>query len=290
MQLRIVILLICLLFTGCASLPPVNIPTVKKHKCAIRFATYNVYWKNSTKNKHNPHSLVSVIEDINPDILVLQETYCFTEGGLVRHFRRSHPYRLFRHFHRKGYEHEEGMGILSRYPIVRNIYFPPIYGWFPAWLFIVKTPKGYIQVLNVHLYPRLASDNNIGIFGEGLWLTPHFRLQEISYLFSFLDSCLPTIIAGDFNENDNGAAGRYLQNHCYNDLLLSVPKKIKTWHSQFGLLNFKGRYDRIYTTNGLQPLGFQVIQKGYSDHFPVILDFDKPLPAYNRGASGITRP
>lgn len=258
---------------GCVSVKPCHSCILHKPKATLRFATYNVYWQNSSKDKRNPDSIVSVINEIAPDILVLQETFCFSEQKLERHFTKSYPYRLFRHYHSKTGLNEDGLGIMSKYPIVKNTYFPPVYGWFPAWLFVLKTPKGYVQVLNVHLHPRLASDNNIGLFGEGLWLTPYFRLQEITSYYPCLNPKLPTIIAGDFNENDYGAAGKYLQKHCFQDLLLSISSCIKTWHTQFGPFTFTGRYDRIYTTQTIHPRNCQILQKGQSDHFPVIMDF-----------------
>lgn len=260
-----------LMLFGCTTILP-HQHVLPKPRHALRFATYNVYWKNSSKNKHNPHSIISLIKEINPDIIALQETYCFSANRLKKHFKKTHPYYLFRSCNHNG--NEDGLGLLSKYPIVKNIYFPAVYGWFPGWLYVIKTPKGYLQVLNVHLNPRLVCDNNIGIFAEGIWATPKFRLMEISYYYKYLNPCLPTIIAGDFNEGDNGAAVNFLRRHCFRDLLMMLPNHIKTWRYQWACFNFSERYDRIYCTSDIHPYRrCQVLQKGYSDHFPVVIDF-----------------
>jgi endonuclease/exonuclease/phosphatase family metal-dependent hydrolase len=251
---------ICLLW-GCVTLTPKATAILPKHRSTIRFATYNVYWENNSKNKGNPNSIISIVDQIKPDILVLQETYCFSKGHLERYFNKTYPYRLFRQGSTN--DHEDGLGLLSKYPILKQRYFPPIYGWFPGWLYVLKTPHGLVQVLNVHLNPKLVSDNNVGFMFSALWTTPINRLNEIHYYYRFLDP----------NEGDNGTAVNYLKNHCLTDELLSVSSQIKTWHWQYGPIYLTGRYDRILTTAPIKRVNIQVIQKGYSDHYPVALDY-----------------
>lgn len=271
-MLRIVLIITTVLLTSCANIPKqTNVEC--KPPCAIRFATYNIYWQNASKGKCNPDSITKIIHDINPDILVLQETYCFTENKLDRTFKHLYPYRYFRHCNDKA--QEDGLGILSKYPIVKSYFFPPIYGWFPGCIFIIKTPKGYVQVLNVHLNPKLISHNSIGFLGEALWITPAKRWREINYYYHYLNPRLPVIVAGDFNENDNGAAAIYLREHGLRDLLFEkIPYSVKTWHWRFGPFKLTGRYDRIYTTASIRSCRCQVLQRGYSDHYPVMLDIE----------------
>lgn len=270
-MLRILLIITTLLLTACASLSK-QTTLVSKPPCSIRFATYNLYWQNASKSKCNPDSVAKIIQNINADILVLQETFCFTETKLDRTFKSVYPYRYFRHCHDKA--HEDGLGILSKYPIIKSYFFPPVYGWFPGWIFIIKTPKGYVQVLNVHLNPKLISDDNIGFLCEALWVTPAKRWREINYYYRYLNPCLPTIVAGDFNENDNGAAAIYLREHGFRDLLFAIPYSVKTWHWSFGPFTLTGRYDRIYTSPTIRSCRCQVLQRGYSDHYPVVLDIN----------------
>lgn len=271
MLIRIVLFALILILSGCATRIHQYQYIHSKGRNCLRFATYNVYWQNSSSDKRNPESVIRIIKEINPDIMTLQETFCFSARHLEKVFRKSHPYQLFRDQHSN--KSEDGLGILSKYPIVKNIYFPPKYGWFPGWIFVIKTPKGYLQVLNVHLNPPLVSEGNIGLFAEGLWLTPKFRFQEISYYCKYLNPCMSTIIAGDFNESDSGIACQFLRNRCYLDVLLNkIPSCIKTWYCRWGCFNFTGRYDRIYTSRDIDTVYTRVLQKGYSDHFPVVVD------------------
>lgn len=270
---RICVSLLLLVLAGCATVCPQNKIVTPKPKNTLRFATYNIYWENHGKDKRDPNSIIHIVSRINPDIIVFQETHCCSTEELKKHFNHSHRYQLFRNCDLNG--NEDGLGILSKYPIVKDVYIPPVYGWFPAWLYIIKTPTGLVQVLNVHLNPQLVSDNNVGIFCEGIWATYKFRLMEICYYHRFLNPNLPTIIAGDFNENDHGAATNYLRDHGFDDAVLNcVPQSIKTWIAYYACFTFSGRYDRIYTTH-LKTQKCQVYHHGYSDHFPVILDLKR---------------
>lgn len=271
MIIRMILIAIIILLYGCATNLPQHQCVHGKPRNCIRFATYNVYWENSTSDKHNPNSIIYIINEINPDIIVLQETHSFSEKHLEKCFKASHPYQLF--CDQKTSKSENGLGILSKYPIVQNIYFPPKYGWFPGWLYVIKTPNGYLQVLNVHLNPPLVSDDNIGLLCEGLWLTPKFRLQEISYYCKHLNPHIPTIIAGDFNESDNGIACNFLRNCRYIDIISKkISNWIITWHYKFACFTLTGRYDRIYTTRDIRTISCQILPKGYSDHYPIVVD------------------
>lgn len=277
MLVRLMCLVLSLFLFGCAT-STIQPSIVPKQKNFIRFATYNLYWHNHSRNKHNPNSITALIDKINPDIIVLQETYCFAMTHIQKQFKKSHPYQLFRQSNRNGTE--DGLGILSKYPIIKNTYFPAIYGWFPGWIYIIKTPQGYLQVLNVHLNPMLVCDDNIGIFGEGLWATAQFRLMEILHYYHYLNPHLPTIVAGDFNESDDGIATNFLKDRGFSDELCKLPTYIKTWSCQFGFFHFTGRYDRIYCSPGLRAKKCQVIQRGYSDHYPVMLNFTTQRKKY----------
>jgi endonuclease/exonuclease/phosphatase family metal-dependent hydrolase len=170
-------------------------------------------------------------------------------------------------------EHDDGLAIISKYPIINNLFLPPVYGWSPGWLVTIKTPKGCLQVFNVHLNPKLVCENNIGLFGEGIWATSQFRLKEINYYYQFLNPKLPTIIAGDFNENDNCAVANYLCNRNFFDNLTLVPAYIKTWYWNAAGFVVTGRYDRIYNSPCLHTKYCRVVTKGDSDHFPVFVDY-----------------
>jgi endonuclease/exonuclease/phosphatase family metal-dependent hydrolase len=100
-----------------------------------------------------------------------------------------------------------------------------------------------------------------------------------------LDRALPTLVVGDFNEDEDGRAVAYLARAEWNDghdaRSVNVNVKMKsalpefapdrpTWRWPTSFHTFERRLDHIVYDLRLEPLDVQVIDAGNSDHFPVV--------------------
>src|SRR5437773_1751707 len=70
-------------------------------------------------------------------------------------------------------------------------------GPFFALRIVVATPIGAVQILDVHLRPPMSDG---GSWVAGFFTTREVREREMAYHVEKLDPKLPTVIAGDFNE------------------------------------------------------------------------------------------
>ncbi len=228
----------------------------------IRVMTYNINW-----GMWRPENCAEAIRLGDADIVLLQETNFEWEFFLNREFSRKYPYRKFHHeFGGAG-----GMGIMSKYPFREQAFFTPKGGWFPGWAVLSDTPLGKIQFLNVHLHPPLNEEGSVGC-GKAIYTTKAIRLNEIATLAAKLKPGIPTVICGDFNEDDGGRALRWLEKHSYRDALPGFDKKSPTWNWKTSYFTVTGRYDHIFFSKQIKCLYAQVVYRGASDHFPVIAD------------------
>ena len=167
------------------------------------------------------------------------------------------------------------MAVLSRFPFRERDYLaPPEGGWFPAWTFELDAPLGRLQVMNVHLRPQIGDSgpNVVGI-ASGMVSTPPIRKLEISDYLGHLDPKVPTLIAGDFNESENGGALEYLEERGYRSSLPEFSDE-DTWSWNMSVIgNVSRRFDHIVYGSSLEPLSARVVRAGNSDHLPVVAVF-----------------
>jgi endonuclease/exonuclease/phosphatase family metal-dependent hydrolase len=223
----------------------------------LRVMTYNVNYGLP------PQWGIEVIEKADADVVCLQETTPFWERSLRERLAQRYPHMLFRHESAAG-----GMAILSRQPIEEVFYDQPPGGWFHGWAVTTGTALGLVQLLNVHLHPPL---NEHGSASPVAYLqTPQTRRGEIEFLHQKLDSTLPTIVLGDFNENDTGDALRYLSEQGLANCLGQFDRRTNTWRWQTSVLSLTGRYDHILYSPQLKCFSAKVVAEGSSDHLPVM--------------------
>jgi len=164
-----------------------------------------------------------------------------------------------------------GIAIISRYPLsALQILQPPPGGWFPGMVVQMKSPHGVVQLLNLHLRPAISDSGSVI---SGYFSTGPLRRNQISAFIKALDPKLPTIIAGDFNEDCEGAALQLLKGRGFQSVLPRFAPQAKTWrwNTLFGTI--QSRLDHICYGKGLEPLNAEVLQLGRSDHLPVIASF-----------------
>ncbi|MEM7156939.1 MAG: endonuclease/exonuclease/phosphatase family protein [Myxococcota bacterium] len=236
---------------------PIALPPVPPGEATLRVLSFNINFAVG----HDPRNIAAVA-GADADLVLLQETTELAEEAFVAALGEQYPHVLFRECCRAG-----GLGVMSKYPIVEQLYLEPTVGWFPAWYVVVETPVGKVQALNVHLRPPMSDG---GSWVEGYFSTRGIRREEIEDLWPAIDPDDPMIIAGDFNENAEGLVVEFLAGHGLASALPQVEPKAKTWHWQTKVGKIRAMLDHVVYGGGLRLHDAEVLDEGYSDHFPVV--------------------
>jgi len=207
--------------------------------------------------------VVEILGNIDADVVCLQETNVSWEKILTKKLKNKYPFISFKHYGTAG-----GLAVLSKLPIVKSNYIKNSVGWFPAWMITVLNGRDSIQLLNTHLKPGLTPKGRIG--WNAYFKAEEIHIQEIKNFMKFLNPVLPTIILGDFNENDNGKSIKWLSKEGFFDALPLYDKKMKTWR----WVILKGRYDHLIFNRNITCSEAKVFKQGKSDHFPIYGEFD----------------
>jgi endonuclease/exonuclease/phosphatase (EEP) superfamily protein YafD len=227
----------------------------------MRLMTYNVNYGNP-----DPKASLDAIATTDPDIVLLQEITSEWRNLLDRRFKDTYAHRVY-HVGGAG-----GIAVLSKHPITKtDLWYPRGTGaYFPAQRVIVDSPLGALQLLNVHLRP--AKDG--GSWIRGFMTTPPVRRREIEAHWKKVDGTLPTIVAGDFNEDPDGLAIGFLATRGLQRVPTAGPR---TWHYEqqvdgkaWDLLKMDIDHVVIDTSRFEAKDAF-VMDVGASDHRPVVV-------------------
>lgn len=246
--------------TGAGSLhfEPPALPVPLAGTPELRVLTFNINFGVG----EDPRNVAAVAE-ADADLVLLQETTEASEQAFREVLSGRYPHMLFRECCNAG-----GLGVLSRHPIREEQYLEPTVGWFPAWRVVIDSPLGPVQVLDVHLRPPMSDG---GSWVAGYFSTRDVRRDEIAAFFGAMDPAMPTIIAGDFNEDAEGKAVGYLDEMGLKSALPQVQPRAKTWHWQTRVGELHMMLDHVVYGAGLQLHGAEVIERGTSDHLPVLV-------------------
>lgn len=239
------------------------VPTADARRGALRLMTYNLNYANP-----NFAATLEAIAAAGADIVLLQEVSESWRDALLERFASSYPHHVVRiHTRMAG-----GLAVLSKLPLVHEELWAPPPGtgaWFPAQRLVVTAPFGALQLLNVHLRP--ARDR--GSWIRGYMTTREVRRKEIEAHWRNLDPRIPTIVAGDFNEDPSGRAVAFLAQQGLVRVATSGPR---TWHYEtrarglaFDLL--KVDIDHVMIDGRLAAGDARVLDAGTSDHRPVVV-------------------
>jgi endonuclease/exonuclease/phosphatase family metal-dependent hydrolase len=227
---------------------------------SLRVLTYNV---NFGIPGDGP--TLAAIETANADVVFLQEINAAWERALRARFSAAYPRAAF--YPRGG---AGGIGIMSRLPFsAERLIAPDGDGWFPALGVVLDSPLGPVQALVVHLRPPVSDG---GSFVAGHFTAPAIHEQEMARFCQTLDRKLPTLVVGDFNEEEDGPAVAYLARpewHMKSALPEFLPDR-PTWRWRTSFHTFERRLDHIVYDARLEPLDVEVIDAGRSDHLPVV--------------------
>lgn len=227
----------------------------------LRLMTFNVNYGNPS-----PSEALDAIAKADVDIVLLQEITSEWKRVLAARFDKHYPHQVFRiHTRAAG-----GLAVLSKVPITaEELFASPERGWFPAQRLVVDTAFGALQILNVHLRPAIDG----GSWIKGFMTTPPLRRREIESYWKKLAKDLPTVVAGDFNEDPSGSALAYLMRHQLSRVATQGPT---TWRyqvpSKSGISDLlKMDIDHVMVDSRLKARDAEVIDAGASDHRPVVV-------------------
>jgi endonuclease/exonuclease/phosphatase (EEP) superfamily protein YafD len=225
--------------------------------------TYNLNYGNP-----QPETSLVAIEQEDADIVLLQEITNAWKQALDRRFATRYPHRIFRLYGRGA----GGIAVLSKHPISREELWGPPGGtgaWFPAQRLVVDAPLGAMQILNVHLRPAMIN----GSWIRGYLETPPLRRKEIEAHWKQLDPRLPTVVAGDFNEDPLGRAVDYLEQNGLRRVATTGPT---TWHYDLGDGTdlMKLDIDHVMIDGRMAARNGRVLDAGTSDHRPVVVTIE----------------
>jgi endonuclease/exonuclease/phosphatase family metal-dependent hydrolase len=210
---------------------------------------------------------VRAIAEADADVVCLQETTPEWERAVRQGLGKAYPYIRFHDERAAG-----GMALLSKWELEGLTFRRTEAGWFPACIATVNTPAGPVRVVSVHLRPPVSDG---GSFVSGHFTAPAIHEKEIALFCQALDRNLPTLVVGDFNEEEDGRAVDYLARGACNNwrmtsaLPLFAPDR-PTWRWPTTLHTFERRLDHIIFDGRLEPLSVEVLDAGRSDHFPVV--------------------
>ena len=229
----------------------------------LRVVSYNLNYGLAQADAIDQATLDQV-SGLEADIVLLQETNEVWEKAIRGAAGAAYPHQRF---HAPGRFIAGGIGSLSKYPILAEEVIPSPVDWFPAQRLVVDAPGGPIQILNVHLRPAISEG---GSWVAGYFTTGHFREKEANTYQQVLDKALPTLVVGDFNEEDRGTAIDVFESWGLRNALPELASSQTTWRWTAYSVPLALRLDHVlYDTRHLELVSAQVLAGGNSDHLPV---------------------
>jgi endonuclease/exonuclease/phosphatase (EEP) superfamily protein YafD len=217
-------------------------------------------------------SSIEAIAAANADLVFLQETNEVWERAIVARLGARFPHHRF---DPPVDWVAGGMGLLSRFPIVKLETLLAPKAPFFAWRAVIDSPLGRIQVFNLHLRPPMSDG---GSWVVGFFSTREDRLREIQYHLEALDPTLPALFVGDFNEEGNGKAVELLKDRGFADAIAEFQGERRTWEWPVGSMTLRFQLDHIMHDAHFVPVAATIVEAGRSDHKPIWADFERIDP------------
>jgi len=205
---------------------------------------------------------LAALRSAQADIAVLQEITRGWERALRDRMADRYPHMLF---HAGG--RAEGYAVLSRWPLTEGDLLRSPVGFFPAGRVLIDTPAGRVQLFALHLRPPVSDRS--APFG-GLFTTGKDRRKEVEAYWAHADPDLPTLAAGDFNEDRSGGAVGFLREQGLTSALPAVDPDATTWRWDTPNGQIRWQLDHVMFDGRFELKSAEVIQAGNSDHLPVV--------------------
>jgi endonuclease/exonuclease/phosphatase family metal-dependent hydrolase len=228
-------------------------------------ATYNVL-----AEIHYDQPTVETIGATHADIICLQEVTNEWEAVIRARYSAEYPNMLFYP------EGSGGIAVLSKLRLIDREFHTAPNGWHPAWSVLAETPAGWLDLLVVHL--RSLYSGTGGVVEDYLnWGSDH--IIEIKPLLASVPAQVtmtppPRMIVGDFNEESNGDGVHYLESFGFTNVLPLFRPGQFTWRSPSLGNQFTEELDHILYDDAVLPLNAYALNRGNSDHIPVVAQFE----------------
>ena len=273
--------------------------TVAKSADTLRVLSWNVSsWGETSKRGWIPRSdelMVKLIDAQQPDVVCLQEVYdrhAFTKGySIIRVFKTmGYQYSYFVRTDYGNVKYNSGVAILSKYPILDTAKFAYGERVFAEHLIYadIQFNEKPVRVFTTHLQSvrfeneeymalrKIKQTDESGIKGSRTVLQKlkagyQYRGSQADLLHQKVkESPYPVIVCGDFNDVPNS----YTYFKSKGDLQDAFLEKGHSIGRTFRYLSPTLRIDYILADKKLQVAQFNRVIAPYSDHYPVIADFN----------------
>lgn len=233
-------------------------------------ATFNV-----EDGKQTDQATVEAIGATKADLICLQETGDGWIEVIKERYAAEYPYMMFEP------GGTGGLAVLSKQRLVSRAVYPGEAGGHPSWSLFAETPAGWLSLLNVHLRSLYAAKK--GLIGDYLsWGSDHVTQLESVWSNSSTGEevvrTMPRLVMGDFNDGENGDAVDYLTSIGLTDVLPLFHPGQYTWRHPSLAGQFNEALDHVLFDSWVEPLDAYVLNRGNSDHIPVVAHFEASAP------------
>lgn len=236
---------------------------------SLRVATFNLNCRNPY-----PDQILEAIRATRADVVFLQETTVELERFLSDQLQANYPY-----FYATGYDGrfaEERLAFASRIQLRQVTYSPPGQGFFGFYTAMCPVGDTEVKLINVHLTPFMVHrGSGIPAIWAEIQRAEGAHAEEMKAITRAFAIEQPVIIAGDFNSLSIFDAPRRLAKMGFVDSFAAKhdePDAHPTWHGTVDSTVLRLRLDYIFHTRRLQTEKSEIIEKGGSDHLPVVSD------------------
>ena len=267
-----------------------DLPAGKPENC-LRIVSFNVRsfdryrWLN---NDEVPDGIVELLRELDADVICFQEFFdrhYTTDSSMLRLLMSElqYPYYAYNPPYSSG-NILRGPLTLSRFPIINRQGHTFSNGGMNGWLIAdLQVRQQRIRVVNFHLasyslqqyqlYPEKPGDWPKTILGlQKLRNGFNRRSFQVEELKPHLNSTIPLVVAGDLNDTPHSYAYEQLSDQLLDAFMEAGKGQGKTYAGK--LPSF--RIDYLFSTPGMEPMRFEVIDRVLSDHYPVMADLKLP--------------
>lgn len=214
---------------------------------------------------------VSAIGEPDADIVCLQEITPAWERAVRARYATQYPYMVIAPQTDAG-----GLAVLSRFPLEDHGILRFQADWHPAMRVVAQTPAGRVQLVHVHLRSMFEGRSNpLASFVK----RSGDHVSEIRTYMEKAEPGIPTVVAGDFNENHTGKAVRWLEARGFQNALRLYRPRQHTWRGRTITRPVKMTIDHVLFDESFEPLDAWVARRGASDHYPVLAHLEVPAAA-----------